>query len=239
MTYYTKEKPETIQAMFGSIADNYDRANGILSLRMHRSWNSQLVNLIIGKTRTPLLLDLCSGTGDIAFDWLGKSFHKKEAILLDFCQEMLDCAKIKAEKAAYTNHKISYIQADAHHLPLEDNLAPAATMAYGIRNLNDPLKAMKEVHRVLKPGGVYGILELTRPENKVVRFGHEIYLKNLLPLLGKMVTKNKEAYDYLCGSIEKFTPPQKLEELLKEAGFSHTERHPLTFGIATIILATK
>lgn len=237
MTVYTKDKPETIQAMFGSIADKYDRTNAILSFQMHRHWNSKLVDLVTGDDNPAFLLDLCSGTGDIALNWLARSRTPKRAILLDFCQEMLDCAKAKSQKYHY--HDISFVQADAHELPIESSSIPAATMAYGIRNLNDPLKAMKDIHRVLKPGGTFGILELTRPENKLVRFGHQIYLKNVLPLLGKIVTKNKDAYEYLCGSIQKFTPPQQLEALLKEAGFKTTQCHPVTMGIATILVATK
>lgn len=239
MTLYTKEKPETIQAMFGSIANKYDRANAILSLQMHRNWNNRLVNYVTQKTYSSDLLDLCSGTGDIAFTWLNQANSPKKVVMLDFCQEMLDVAKIKASKEQYHQHALSYVQADAHVLPLESQTFTAATMAYGIRNLNDPLRAMKEVYRVLRPGGVFGILELTRPENRIVRIGHHIYLNNVLPLLGKIVTKNKDAYEYLCGSIQKFTPPLQLEAFLKEAGFAYVRRYPLTFGIATILIADK
>ena len=112
-------------------------------------------------------------------------------------------------------------------------------MAYGIRNVQDPSLCIQEVFRVLKPGGSFGILELTRPRSLILRAGHHLYLHKLLPLLGKLLTDNQQAYQYLCQSIETFIEPQEIEKLLQYNGFIQTERLCLAGGIATIILGTK
>ena len=112
-------------------------------------------------------------------------------------------------------------------------------MAYGMRNVHEPIKCIQETLRVLKPGGCFGILELTRPQNRLLRFGHNIYLRTFLPLLGKWLTASPEAYQYLCRSIQAFLSPEELEALLKSNGFVQTRCIPLTGGIATIILGFK
>lgn len=239
MNEYNKDKPESIQAMFGSIAKRYDKANAILSLRMHKWWNAELVRRVTEGKRPEAILDLCCGTGDIAYAYLQTSESKKNAILVDFCHEMLECAKHKAQTKKLDKHQISYIQADVQKLPLPDSLMPCATMAYGIRNVRDPQQCFQEVYRVLKPGGIFGILELTQPSNAFMRIGHFLYLRTALPLIGKLVTTNKEAYQYLCKSIRAFIPPRQLEEMLANAGFHNTYSKPLTCGIATIIIGHK
>lgn len=237
-TPYNKEKPETIQEMFGSIAQGYDRANAVLSFQMHKLWNRKLVQAVT-KDLPHTLLDLCCGTGDIAFDYLRREKEPRKVLMLDFCPELLEIAKKKAQTYQLQRHTIEYIQADAQALPLPDASIPSATMAYGIRNIQDPLKSIKEVHRVLQPGGIFGILELTQPQNRFVRWGHKTYLSTCLPLLGKLVTQNQHAYEYLCNSIQNFIPPDHLESLLKSAGFAHTSRRSLFLGTATLFLARK
>lgn len=238
MKNYNKNNPETIQAMFGSIANGYDRANAILSLQMHKHWNRELVRLTTPNDPVTLL-DLCCGTGDIAFSYLNHIPVGKQALMLDFCEEMLQCAKIKADKLGLQRHQISYLKADAQEIPLASSTVPCATMAYGIRNIQDPLKCLKEVHRVLKPGGLFGILELTRPSNPILKFGHLVYLKTVLPVIGKLVTDNQEAYQYLCRSINHFIPATTLEKMMQEAGFEKVSQKKLTGGIATIVIGTK
>lgn len=239
MKNYHKNDPQSIQKMFGSIAKKYDKANAILSMQLHKRWNSQLINHVTNNQNSMTLLDLCCGTGDIAFDYLKKSLTPKSAILVDFCPEMLECAKDKASRLNLTHHKIKYVQADVQKIPLDDNCVSMTTMAYGIRNVKTPSECFQEVHRVLKPGGVFGILELTKPTYPLVRVGHSLYLRVIMPLLGKWITSNREAYQYLCSSIHQFAAPATLERQLQEAGFSQTIQTPLAFGIATIILAQK
>ena len=236
---YNKNNPETIQQMFGQIAKRYDRANAVLSMQMHKLWNAELVRQMNHQHQPHRLLDLCSGTGDIAIGFLKKSQIPLHAILLDFCPEMLECAKEKIRSLQLIDHQIDYMQADAQKLPLEDDSVDSVSIAYGIRNVKEPSLCFKEVYRVLKPGGIFGILELTKPKNPVIRFGHGLYLRTMLPLLGKWVTSNQGAYEYLCNSIHTFIPPDHLEYLIREAGFDKTGQKPLAFGTATILLAQK
>lgn len=235
---YNKNDPQTIQVMFGSIAKQYDKTNAVLSFQLHRLWNRKLIQKVIGNASPSNFLDLCCGTGEIAFGSLKKCPTPCRAFLIDFCEEMLSCAKAKAQNLKLDRHDISYIQADAQQIPLPENSIKYATIAYGIRNVKDPGKCINEVYRVLKTGGKLGILELTQPKNPFLKFGHNIYLKNILPLMGKLLTSNQNAYQYLCNSIHTFIKPEDLENLLKETGFT-TYRYPLTGGIATILIAEK
>lgn len=236
---YRKDDPQSIQNMFGSIAKRYDRTNAILSFQMHRYWNSQLIHQVTDAHNPESLLDLCCGTGEIAFTYLKKSKKPKKVFMLDFCKEMLECARIKADGASLNSHQISYIQANAEEIPLNTESVHSATVAYGIRNIQDPKKCIKEVYRVLKPGGTFGILELTRPTNKFLRFGHQAYLKGVLPIIGRLLTSNTQAYQYLCNSIHSFVKPSEIEALLKETGFQQTSQKKLAGGIATIIYGKK
>ena len=222
--------------MFGSIAANYDRTNAILSFQMHRYWNRQLVKSISEKHPTTLL-DLCCGTGEIAFRFLNNTSRNCKAYLLDFCPEMLACAKTREQ--GFEHHDIDYIEGDAQAIPLPDESVDAITIAYGIRNVKEPRRCFADAHRVLRHGGRIAILELTRPKNRFLRLGHGLYLKIMLPLLGKLSTSNQEAYEYLCNSIDTFIDPADLEMELRDCGFPRVRRIPLQGGIATIILADK
>lgn len=236
---YRKEDPATIQSMFGSIAKDYDRTNALLSLCMHKYWNAKLVKLITQRQKSEVLLDLCAGTGEIAFQWLKRSDSPKIAFLLDFCPEMLEYAKKKSELQPFGHHQIDFIQADAECIPLPDNSIDSVTIAYGIRNVSSPEACFKEVQRVLKPGGTFGILEATVPSSSLLKPFHRFYLRKVLPLLGELTAKNKQAYQYLCNSIQSFAKPEELKSKLAKNNFDNITLYPLTGGIATIILASK
>lgn len=234
---YEKRRPHTIQSLFNSIAASYDQTNALLSFSLHKYWNRSLLKKI---PPSASLADLCSGTGDIAFTYLNLSSSRCRAYLIDFSSQMLAEAKKKAQHSpALSRHWVSYLESDVHKLPLESVSVESATMAYGIRNVADPLVCMQEVFRVLQPGGTFGVLELTRPNHPLLRLGHRLYLHILLPLLGKWMTRNKEAYDYLCRSIEAFTPPEQLKSWMESSGFIEVSCTPLTGGIATIIVGKK
>ncbi len=236
---YNKQDPETIQTLFGNIASQYDRTNSVLSFKLHKYWNNELVKAISEEESPRTLLDLCCGTGEIALTYLKKTPVRCQAYLLDFCEEMLQCAKAKAEDQLLHHHTLTYLRADAQNIPLAKESVKACTIAYGIRNVKEPKKCIEEVFRVLEPGGRFAILELTQPKNNLLRFGHSCYLRFVLPQIGRLLTRNKEAYQYLCQSIQNFVDPQVLEEQLKEAGFVETYRKPLNGGIATIIFGRK
>ncbi|NGX42035.1 MAG: Demethylmenaquinone methyltransferase [Chlamydiae bacterium] len=239
MAEYTKEDPKTIQEMFGNIAKQYDRANSLLSFNMHKRWNRELVKFVTENASPKKYLDLCCGTGEIAYTFLDQVAHPCEVFFLDFCPEMLECAKKKATQKDLGDHRLYYLQADAQKIPLPSNSIESVTIAYGIRNVQDPLKCAKEVFRVLQPKGRFGILELTKPTNFLMKLGHKMYLKALLPILGKWIASNRQAYQYLSGSIQSFISAEEMEHVLKDAGFHTTSRRPLSGGIATIILGEK
>ncbi|NGX61367.1 MAG: Demethylmenaquinone methyltransferase [Chlamydiae bacterium] len=232
MTRYTPSAPETIQEMFASVAPNYDRANTAFSFGLHKWWNRSLLKTI-GPVQN--LLDLCAGTGEIALGHLKKNPNAK-ALLLDFCPEMLAVAK---EKGAPYQERFSCIVADAQELPLDPETFDGATVSYGIRNVQDPLKCFHEVYRVLKPGGRFAILELTRPRSPLMRTFHRLYLKALLPLLGALTAKNIEAYKYLASSIQDFSSPDTLTSQLNDVGFTLLSRRSLLGGVATLLLSQK
>lgn len=236
---YSKQEPETIQNLFGAIAAQYDRTNSVLSFQMHKRWNKELVNAVSEGETPRRLLDLCCGTGEIAITFLKKAPVRCQAFLLDFCEEMLQCAKAKAEEQLLHHHTLTYLRADAQNIPLAKESVQACTIAYGIRNVKDPKKCIDEVFRVLEPGGRFAILELTQPQNSLLRFGHSCYLRFFLPQIGRLLTHNKAAYEYLCQSIQNFIVPAVLEEQLKAAGFTDTYCRPLNGGIATLIFGKK
>lgn len=240
MSGYTKLKPDSIQHMFNNIANRYDITNKVISFNMYNGWNRRLASQTLQPFKDSFaLLDLCAGTGEVTFECLKKNSAACQAYLLDFSSEMLQIAKSKAAKLPLNHHQMEYLEADAQKVPLPDQSIDCATIAYGIRNVQDPAKCFEEVFRVLKPGGCFGILELTRPNHRLLKLGHQLYMSVVMPLLGKLLTSDKQAYQYLCQSIHTFISPQELEGLLKQKGFIKTERTPLAGGIATIIMAHK
>lgn len=229
---YKQSAPETIQALFASIASHYDRANSTFSFGLHQYWNQQLIRAV-GSSKC--LLDLCAGTGEIAFGYLKKN-PQAEAILLDFCPEMLSVAQAKG---ASFRDRFEIVQADAQAIPLANSSVDGVSIAYGIRNVKDPERCFQEVYRVLTSGGRFGILELTRPTSRLPRIGHRCYTRFILPLLGKLAANNLEAYKYLASSVEMFSTPSVLIEGLRAAGFQNIQSRPLTFAAATLLTAIK
>jgi demethylmenaquinone methyltransferase/2-methoxy-6-polyprenyl-1,4-benzoquinol methylase len=227
---YSKEKPESVAALFGKIAKNYDTTNLALSLGLSHKWTRTMVTELRGYKQ---LGDLCAGTGDVALSFL-KQNPKASATLYDFCPEMLEIAK---ERLKIFKRRTKIRCGDCHQLTFSNKSFDVLSMAYGLRNLQEPLTALKECRRVLKPEGKLVILELTRPKSQILYSLHKFYLKLFVPLIGTLFTKDKQAYCYLADSISNFFSPQKIEELLLEAGFKKITTRSLSFGIATIITA--
>lgn len=229
---YKKSSPETIQALFATIARRYDLTNTLLTFGLHKRWNRRLIDALQGTTT---LLDLCAGTGEIAFGFLKQSPSSK-AILLDFCKEMLEVAEIKGSAL---RGRFELIEHDAQEIPLPDCSVDGISLSYGIRNVKDPERCFKEAYRVLEHKGRLAILELTRPRSKLMQSGHRLYTRLALPLLGKWSTKNREAYHYLQNSVQNFASPTELSVLLRKVGFEAVHCKPLMNGIATLLVCSK
>lgn len=239
MSDYSKQNPQSIEFLFNHIADSYDRANSWMSWNLHKRWNEALCSKILQAGEPACYLDLCSGTGEIAFRLLSNMQTNSEAFLLDFSENMLRCAQAKAANQRLAKHKIHYLRADAQKIPLEDRSVDAVTLAYGIRNIENPEACVQEIFRVLKPGGRCVILELTRPANRLLRLGHQIYTSLFLPIIGRWVASDRRAYAYLKNSIQAFLAPEQLEAILQRAGFQKTSVEPLNGGIATLFVGNK
>ncbi|MCH9611098.1 MAG: Demethylmenaquinone methyltransferase [Chlamydiales bacterium] len=220
----------SVKETFSTIASDYDRMNSVLSFGLHHRWNRELVRAV---KRANHLLDLCAGTGEIAFKFLEQNSDSC-TVLLDFCPQMLSVAK---KKGAHLEPRFLIEEGDAQKLPFDDGAFDAATIAYGIRNVKDPMRCFQETYRILQRGGRFAILELTRPSG-IMALGHKLHLA-MVPLLGKLVVKKPLPYRYLKRTIESFASPEELMEQLSEVGFVHVHKKSLLGGTATLISAQK
>ncbi len=231
---YSAEEPASIQSLFNSIAKSYDRMNFILSMGLYRLWNRRLINAARSESGNDLL-DLCAGTGEIAYGFLNKN-PQGHATLLDFSEEMIEIAR---QKGGDLTERCKYCVADAEKIPFQENSFETITLAYGLRNIKEPLLCAQEGFRVLRKGGVFAILELTRPRFFILRSLHYLFLKTFLPLLGRLLANNEAAYKYLCDSINHFISPEEVQKMLLNTGFSTVKVTPLFGGVATLFLAKK
>ncbi len=232
MTKYDKSNPSTIQSLFDSIAPRYDLGNAVLSGNLHRLWNRALVTQAL-QNNPKTILDLCCGTGEIAKRMMQKN-KAAEYYLVDFSEEMLQIAK---KRLACGN--VNFLQANAEALAFENSSFDAATCAYGIRNIQNRAAAFSELYRVLKNNATLAIVELTRPQGRTFNMLHRMYLRTMVPLVGRFITSNEDAYKYLCASIETFVAPEQIVKELENAGFCQITVVPQTFGIATLFYAKK
>lgn len=224
-----------VQKMFAGIAKRYDLANMLLSGGACRYWAYKLVSLV--KREAPRrVADLATGSGDIAFA-LRKRLPDAAIDAYDFCEEMLAVAR-ERQAHAETANPIHFAFGDCMQLPITDGSVDALTIAYGVRNFEDRSRGLKELCRVLRPGGCAFILEFTQP-TLLFRPFYYLYLKLVLPLIAWVITGDRKAYDYLAGSIESFPAKEQLSEELCAAGFSEVRAVGLTFSIVAIHVARK
>ncbi len=213
---------------FARIADRYVLTNHVLSCGMDILWR-KIVTARIRKWKPIKLLDVASGTGDLALEIQDQLPHC-EVIASDFCAEMLVHA---------ANRGIAKtIVADALNLPFKDSEFDAVTVAFGLRNMADYPAGLREMRRVIKPGGRLLILDFSLPEN-ILRGPYRWYLHNILPHLAGWLTGQKDAYEYLGGSIEQFPSGKAMTELLENCGYTETDATPITFGVVTIYEGTN
>jgi len=219
-----------VRRTFGQIAPSYDRLNHLLSLNIDRAWRRNAI-AALEWTGDPqgTYLDLCAGTLDVAAELAHDPAFHGRVIGADFAEPMLRAGAGKAPAAV-----VWPIVADAVELPLRDDEASGAIVAFGIRNVTDLDRALTEVHRVLKPGARFVILEFTTPSNVLVRSMYHLYFHQVLPRVGAMVSGHRSAYAYLPQSVANFPPEPELAARMTNAGFSNVSWRSLSFGIAAI-----
>ena len=235
-------KGTQVEAMFDNIAPAYDLMNSAMSFGLHRSWLRKALQAAadrFGGSAPQDIVDLATGTGDVAFS-LADRFPQARISGVDLSEGMLAVARRKLEgRPAADRRRIFFTQGDCMRLPMDDASFQLLTIAYGVRNFENLEKGLREFCRVLGPGGVCMILELSRPENRLVRLGYDLYSRTLIPLAGRLVSKDSRAYSYLPESIAAMPGRQRMEGMLREAGFSHVSSRALTLGVVTYYVATK
>ncbi|MCC8194768.1 MAG: ubiquinone/menaquinone biosynthesis methyltransferase [Deltaproteobacteria bacterium] len=231
-----------VSAMFGRIASGYDAANRILSFGVDTLWRRRLVKGVEaafapGSRRR--ILDLAAGTYDVSLA-LVRSVPGASVLAADFCLPMLQAGKGKLDAAgAYAKGRIRPIAGDALRLPLKDGSVDAVTVSFGLRNMRPRADALAEAHRVLTPGGVFHILEFGTARGRIWGGLYNVYLTRILPLVGGMVTGDREAYEYLAGTIEAFPEAAVLSEELRQAGFRDVAARKLWGGIVYLHTGKK
>ena len=232
----TGPRSESVERTFAGIAPRYDLANHLLSFGMDFSWRRRLVRMT-SVSDPSRVLDLATGSGDVAFALRTTLPVNTEIIGLDFCQPMLDQAIRKSgERGAPSNLK--FLQGDCLDLSFEDGSFDAITIAFGLRNLEDRTRGLSEMLRVLRPGGKLFVLEFSQPFIWLRPF-YFLYLRVALPVLAWLVTGDRQAYQYLGSSIQGFPDRRGLTEELLAAGFSQVEATALTGSIVAIHVAEK
>lgn len=225
---------EKVRRMFADIADDYDRVNTILSFGVHYGWRTKTVQLS-GAKRGDRVLDCATGTGDLAIEFKKTVGKEGQVLGTDFCKEMIEHAP---DKAAKHNLHIDFEVADAMNLPYEDNMFNVASIAFGIRNVDDPVQALKEMARVVKPDGRVVILEFGQPEG-LLKFPYELYSQHIMPAVGGWLSGNREAYTYLPRTSANFPAGKNFIKLMQQADtFTRTTFRKLTGGIAYIYVGT-
>jgi len=226
-------KKEQVAKMFDAISKNYDGLNRVISLGIDIKWRKKVVE-IVGKNNPKQILDIATGTGDLAL--MMAELDPDKIIGLDISEGMLAVGK---EKIANVNlsEKIEMVVGDSEEMPFDDNTFDAITVSFGVRNFANLDKGIQEIARVLKPSGVLVILETSNPTKFPFKQGYKLYTNLFLPVIGKLFSKDKVAYSYLSESANSFPFGVAFNNILQKNGFTHTEDKPVTFGVATIYTA--
>jgi demethylmenaquinone methyltransferase/2-methoxy-6-polyprenyl-1,4-benzoquinol methylase len=232
-----KREPR-IRRMFGSIARRYDLLNHLLSLNVDRYWRWRTTRLAPPPGDGPIL-DLCTGTGDLALAYDRAAKGKFPIVGADFCHEMLVEAVRKTQRRRASD-RIHYVEADAQRLPFADDHFQLTTVAFGLRNVTNTDRGLAEMVRVTKPGGRVAVLEFSKPRGWLFGPLYRFYFRRLLPWVGQMISRSRDsAYEYLPASVLEFPDGEELAARMRSHGLTDVRWHPLTFGIATLYVGTK
>ena len=231
---------EHIALMFNDIAPTYDKLNHILSLNVDKSWRRKAVRRLkkaVAGVETPLILDVACGTADSTIK-IAKKIENAKVFGIDISTKMLEIGKEKATKKGLGD-RISFSVSRAENIDFLDDTFDAAMVSFGVRNFSDRAQGLQEIRRVLKPKGTLIILELSEPQNVIVRWFYNLYFKNILPLIGKRVSGNANAYRYLQQTVEKFPMPKEFMDMLSDCGYKELKHKALSCGLCRIYQAEK
>lgn len=228
-------KKEQVTKMFDTISKDYDGLNRVISFGIDVTWRKRVVKLV-EKTNPKSILDIATGTGDLAIALAKTNAHK--IIGLDISSGMLEVGKQKISKKGLEK-TIDMVLGDSENMPFDDNTFDAITVAFGVRNFETLEKGLSEILRVLKPNGLFVILETSVPTKTPYKQGYKFYTKYILPVIGKIFSKDQSAYGYLSESASVFPYGEALNNILREIGFINVKDFPQTFGVASIYTSTK
>ena len=239
MTQVVDKSGDRVRAMFAQIAPKYDRLNHLLSLNIDKRWRSKTLRMLHLKPGLPVL-DVCTGTGDLALAISKELGPETEVIGSDFCSEMLDIARVKQERIVPPGANLRFIEADTQSLPFEDNKFQCVTVAFGLRNVSDTMLGLREMVRVTKPGGQVAVLEFSKPTAPGLKQLYNTYFLQVLPRVGQALASNdKSAYEYLPQSVQQFPCGEALASLMRDAGLENVRLTPMTLGVVTLYIGTK
>ncbi len=230
------KKKEQIEQMFDTISSNYDGLNRVISLGIDQKWRKKVVQRIVDH-KPETVLDIATGTGDLAIAF-AKLMPDTKVTGLDISDGMLSVARKKVVDQDFAKN-LDFIQADSEAMPFKDDHFDAITVSFGIRNFETLEKGLSEILRVLKPGGLFIVLETSVPTKFPYKQGYWLHTNAVLPIIGKLFSKDKVAYSYLSKSAAAFPHGERLNNIFKNIGFIGIENRPQTFGVATIYSATK
>lgn len=231
----TLGKKEQVAQMFDTISGNYDNLNRVISFGIDVKWRKKVLK-IVSDSKPRVILDIATGTGDLAI--LMAQSNAEKIIGLDISAGMLEVGRKKIEDKKLSNI-IELVLADSENMPFEDNYFDAITVGFGVRNFENLEKGFTEILRVLKPNGVFVILETSVPVKTPYKQGYRFYSKYILPIIGKLFSKDNSAYGYLSESAAVFPFGEALNNILRKIGFINVVAMPQTFGVATIYSASK
>jgi demethylmenaquinone methyltransferase/2-methoxy-6-polyprenyl-1,4-benzoquinol methylase len=230
-----QSKKDQVEEMFNNISPKYDLLNHLLSANIDKLWRKNAINML--KPHQPgLILDIATGTADFAI--AATCIQGAKIVGIDISEGMLEVGRKKVMKKGLSN-RIELIKADSENLPFENDKFDAAIVGFGVRNFETLKTGLSEIKRVLKPGGIFYILEFSKPVKAPYKQVYQFYFTKILPFVGRLVSKDSNAYTYLPESVNEFPDGDKFLTILAEVGFVGNKCFPQTFGIASIYEAGK
>ena len=228
-------KKEQVAKMFDTISNEYDGLNRVISFGIDIKWRKKVVKLI-SEVKPKTVLDIATGTGDLAINLVETKASKITG--LDISEGMLEVGRKKIDKLQL-NEQIDMVFGDSENIPYENNSFDAVTVAFGVRNFENLEKGLAEIYRVLKPGGIFVVLETSVPTKTPFKQGYNLYTNYIMPTIGKIFSKDKSAYKYLSNSAAAFPYGKAFNNILEKIGFIDIENKPQTLGVASIYIAKK